>query len=169
MWCARHGHLESGIILAQWSPDTLQKRGTEGLNPAQIAVARGHVKLASELEKIQNNRTPSTEFGGPGGFSGLGCEELSLSMSPHCHTYIPLHLLCVPMMHPYPSSLSLILACLYYIYAHTLILLMYFFFDVSSAFALDGKSEVDTNCSNPYLYSSSLKSPSLSSVFEFHF
>jgi hypothetical protein len=101
MWCARHGHLESGIILAQWSPDTLQKRGTEGLNPAQIAVARGHVKLASELEKIQNNRNPSSEFGGPGGFisglGGVGCEELSLSMSPP-----PPQLL--PTVHESPSA-----------------------------------------------------------------
>lgn len=70
--------MECGIILSQWSPDTLQKRDSEGLNPAQIAVNSGHVKLASELEKIQNNKT-SSEFGFSLGFT---MENISLSMSP---------------------------------------------------------------------------------------
>ncbi|CAG7650986.1 unnamed protein product [Allacma fusca] len=59
MWCARYGHLECGIILAQWSPESLQKRDTNGLNPVQTAVARGFVKFASELEKIQSRATPT--------------------------------------------------------------------------------------------------------------
>ncbi|XP_035709365.1 calmodulin-binding transcription activator 2 isoform X2 [Folsomia candida] len=74
-WAAREGSLECGIILSQWSPDTLQKRDSEGLNPAQIAVNSGHVKLASELEKIQNNKT-SSEFGFSLGFT---MENISLT------------------------------------------------------------------------------------------
>lgn len=79
MWCAREGSLECGVILSQWCTDTLQKRDSEGLNPAQIAVARGHVKLASELEKIQNNRT--LDFV-PGLSLGFSMNDMSLSMSP---------------------------------------------------------------------------------------
>ncbi|CAL8140627.1 unnamed protein product [Orchesella dallaii] len=60
MWCARYGHLECGIILAQWSPECLQKRDSGGLNPVQIAVASGFVKCASELEKIQASRANPT-------------------------------------------------------------------------------------------------------------
>jgi len=53
MWCARYGHLECGVILAQWSPECLEKRDSNALNPVQIAAARGFLKFASELEKIQ--------------------------------------------------------------------------------------------------------------------
>lgn len=80
MWAVRLNRLECGIILSQWSPATLQKRDSEGLNPAQIAVSRGWVKLASELEKIQNNRT-SSEFA-PGLSLGFSVDDMSLSMSP---------------------------------------------------------------------------------------
>lgn len=73
MWCARYGHLECGIILAQWSPESLQKRDNEGLNPVQIAVARGFVKCASELEKIQTSRAT------PGFGQSLDSEDFSLS------------------------------------------------------------------------------------------
>lgn len=74
MWCARYGHLECGIILAQWSPESLQKRDNEGLNPVQIAVARGFVKCASELEKIQTSSRATPAF--PQSFDS---EDFSLS------------------------------------------------------------------------------------------
>ena len=45
--------MECGIILAQWSPESLHARDSNGRNPVQISVARGFVKFASELEKIQ--------------------------------------------------------------------------------------------------------------------
>lgn len=75
MWCARYGHLDCAIILAQWNPESLQKRDNEGLNPVQIAVARGFVKCASELEKIQTSRA-APSFG-----QSLDSEDFSFSKS----------------------------------------------------------------------------------------
>lgn len=54
MWSARNGHLECGIILAQWSPESLNQRDSNGRSAIQIAISKGHSKLATELEKIQH-------------------------------------------------------------------------------------------------------------------
>ena len=83
MWCARYGHLECGIILAQWSPDSLRKRDSDGHNSVQIAVSRGFTKFASELEKIQVG-TRGVGNRGSTGFGQVPGESSDFTLSTSC-------------------------------------------------------------------------------------